>query len=424
MLLIHTIIQIIKPSKNVLGCGIVAYSGENNFDKDKLKILFLYNESRGEQAAGLYTNNESYEFGNNRVIRKIGKASKKIVPYFNFEPTNLSIGHTRKSSLGMGKGIHCVHPFIFDNVVGVHNGTFTNHKEVVNGFQLDEKEYEVDSQIFYKVLEDLYSENKNKIDSFQEAIGYFEGGAALVASFKDDPETLFIYRNKEKPLFRGTINDAEGNKGVYLSSLKEGLEAIDCTNIKEIREGVIYTISRGEVVCTHKKPLSKELPIVVEEVNLNDFELLSSTNPKIVKEVKIPTDQFSYINQYHFEDGSIGIGSTYSNLHKEIKTSGVIFCNTRKAYFARLYYGAYKEESYFFEIPIPSNLFMQSNISNLIAPEYEGTANLIYDMYGQLATLLIDIIEAKEKNDLSLINQDLLQNELFKMESFLSILTD
>lgn len=405
-------------------CGIIAYSGENNFNKDKLKILFLYNESRGEQAAGLYINNEKYEFGESRIVRRIGKVSEKIVPNFSFEPTNLSIGHTRKSSAGMGSGLNCIHPFIFDNVVGVHNGTFNNYKDVLTGFQLDEKDYEVDSKLFYKILEDLYSENKNKMDSFQEAIGYFEGSAALVASFKDDPNTLFIYRNAERPLYRGTINDSEGVKGVYLSSLKEGLEAIDCTNIKELKDNVIYTISKGEVVCTNKKPIVKKLPIIRKEVDLKDYTVLHTTNHNIISEEKIPTGQFTFSKIYHFEDGSKGVGGSYADLHKNLKKSEIIFCNSRQATYARLYYESHRPEDFFFEIPLPTSFCTQSDISNLLSPEYEGTVTLMYDMYGQLATLLINIIEAKAKKDISLIDEDLLQNELFKMESFLSILTD
>ena len=73
------------------------------------------------------------------------------------------------------------------------------------------------AKIFYEVL--------NHLDNPYEAIGYFQGAATLVYAKKDTPESMYIYRDGSRPLFRGTIKDDDGNKGVYFSSIEEGLEA-------------------------------------------------------------------------------------------------------------------------------------------------------------------------------------------------------
>lgn len=400
-------------------CGIVGYSGINSFNTSNLKILFLYNQERGEQASGFYSNDENFQYGVDRVYKSMGKASENLINKVHFEPTTLFIGHTRKSSTGTTKNINHAHPFIFENVVGVHNGTFTNYNDVKKAFKLSD-DVEVDSEVFYKILDGLYSENNNALESFREAIGYFEGGAALVASFKDEPNTLYIYRNEERPLYRGTFKSEEGKQGVYLSSLEEGLEAIECNNIKEIKAGVIYTIKDGIVVCTNKSPIKKELPENKADI-VNSFYEVDEEKVDIVKEEKIPVKSYEYKKEFYFDNGTVGLGPNYNSIHEDILKIKTIYCETRANYYQRIYYG---EKGYFIEVPVPDFIDTNNKIDNIIDGGYENTANLLYDMYGNLSNFLIEVIEAKQENKLDGIDVDILENELIKIEAFLSIVTD
>lgn len=398
-------------------CGIVAYSGKTGFDKNKVKILFLYNESRGEQAAGIYSNEGELDF-KDRVFKTLGKASEKLLPSYNFVETTAMIGHTRKSSTGASDDIRNVHPFVFDNVIGVHNGTFSNYSEVRNAFEMDKDRFPVDSKVLYGLIDETNDE--------QTAVGYFEGGAALVFVKKDDPDTLHVYRNSERPLFRGTCKDANGDNQIYISSIREALSAIECSNIKEFTEGMFYTITNGKVICTNKKPIKKELPKVIsikKEVQVIEEFVYKVDNEEVYP---IPNNPYAYTKATTFTDGSMVVDNKYTSIAEKVKKVETIYCPNRLGVFSRIYIDL--EKGYFIEARIPDSLIMgerQETIAdNLVDSSYHSTYDLLIEMYSSLSELLCDLLEARLNGNYSNIDENILQSNLFRMETFLSIVTD
>lgn len=111
------------------------------------------------------------------IIRDIGTAAEK--------PMGL-IGHTRSATKG-AVSLKNAHPFMFDNVTGVHNGTIhTSFKH--------RAEYDTDSEALYRNINDYGLEealnNANAYDS------------AWALAFVDKKErTLNFVRNDKRPLY-------------------------------------------------------------------------------------------------------------------------------------------------------------------------------------------------------------------------------
>lgn len=218
-------------------CGLIGFCGSKNADPNLLKILMLYNLERGEDAAGMYFNGMNY--------RETGKVTTGLLNSYDIEECKIFIGHDRKASWGTAKNIDNVHPFVFNHIIGGHNGTLTN----VNAL---EKKYKytglIDSKIIFKKLSEEGSYDKMDISILEDL-----DGAAAIVFYNSKTKCLYAYRNKERPLFRG-----KRPEGIYISSIKESLKCIQCENIKEFTEDYIYKIRDGEIEKTKK---IKNVPI-------------------------------------------------------------------------------------------------------------------------------------------------------------------
>ena len=406
-------------------CGIVGYSGKSNFDADKLKILFLYNQPRGEESAGFYTNDKSEDFGINRIEKTMGKASEKLIPKYDFEPTNLFIGHVRKSSRGANT-INNAHPFLAGKYVGVHNGTFSNFVEVARAFEIESSNSDVDSKAFYHVL--------NKVGDPYEAIGYFEGGAALVFTQEDKQDTLTIYRNATRPLFRGTIKDENGDNCIYISSVEEGLNAIGCDNVKEFTEERIYTIENGSLEFSPKHIVKKDLP------KDNFKEIFETGKVKVLHTfedyIETSKEQVgitnAYTSRYTFSNGTVAVEGTHTNITEKIERVEFIFCEIRKEFYVRVHYvdnAGYNSKDRFFEIPIPQSIMGTGKPAATVADEVlddelKGVATLMYEIYGTIQQASINVQDAISSGKTEDLDPLLLVEPTTVMERFLAFTTD
>lgn len=232
--------------KNILCCGLFGFSGKENFDPAKIKILALYNQSRGTDATGVFTLNQG-------VIKTTEKAEdymKKVIT-----PCKLLIGHTRSKTTGYNTESNA-HPFRYNNIVMAHNGNIDNWKELLKRHLFDEKDFDVDSQVLAATLA-----RYNHPGIFSE----MSGGAAIIftdlatSEKEKKPEgkfpalgwdrnsinpspLVYLFRNSLRPLFIGI-----GKEGMYMSSLDKALEIIECREIKEITPLTLYTINEGVI---------------------------------------------------------------------------------------------------------------------------------------------------------------------------------
>lgn len=223
-------------------CGITGFIGKSKANPDLLKILMLYNQERGEDSAGM--------FQNELLSRMMGKASDNLLLQYNVEPSEYFIGHTRKASFGSSKNIDNAHPFQFGRIVGAHNGTLTNTYALEKKYDINE---DIDSKVIFKRLS---TGNLDVLSDFN--------GAAAIIYYNIDEKCMYVFRNSERPLFRG-----KRDEGMYISSIESSLKCIGCTNIKEFQEDYLYKIEKGEIKETKK---IKRNPIVYASSQTSMFE--------------------------------------------------------------------------------------------------------------------------------------------------------
>lgn len=216
---------------NLIGCGIIGYSGF----KDKvanpmiLKFLLLYNEDRGKEACGFY----SKETG---IVKKEGEPRKLLsTSYFNIPITNQFIGHVRQGSSG-GAGDAKAHPFKQGNIILAMNGTISNHYNLCLEYKVDTQPLWVDSDYLCAML----NKTQNK-----EPLTKIDGSCACVY-IDDKTNIMYVYRNIDRPLFKGYKEE-----GMYISSTKESLLAICCNKIEEFKENRLYEIVNGSIIRTY-----------------------------------------------------------------------------------------------------------------------------------------------------------------------------
>jgi len=223
-------------------CGIAGYSSEVNFNTDKLKLLILYNESRGEDATGMWIKR-------NGIIKVNGKASEKFIPDIIIPENTMAICHTRKATRG-AKITKNAHPFRYGNIIGCQNGMVKNVWDLCKENDLKYVDIDVDSQVIYALMDKIKADNPNTY--IEETIKKINQETALLFTDLDTPDVLYAYRNKDRPLFRGLLKFSEQPQ-MYISSIKESLEAIGCDNIKEFKEEYLYSIQNGRILGTPKK---------------------------------------------------------------------------------------------------------------------------------------------------------------------------
>jgi len=102
-------------------CGILGFSGTDDFDLFKIKILGLFNEGRGRDATGIFSNT-------NGLIKSTEEATK----FFSMDvkTDKLLVGHTRSKTTGSNIRANA-HPFRYGNIVMAHNGVISNWKDLI-----------------------------------------------------------------------------------------------------------------------------------------------------------------------------------------------------------------------------------------------------------------------------------------------------
>lgn len=171
-------------------CGIVGCCGDMSLKlKEGFKDMLLINQVRGRDATGAFsvTSNDEVRYAKMVGTPEILFELKSFDSQVMFGLPKVLVGHCRSKTVGDNTRANA-HPYDFDNVIGVHNGTLRSvHK-------LSGHDYKrTDSYTLYDNISDSgLTETMTEVDP--------AGAWALVWWDKTD-NTLNFLRNKERPLW-------------------------------------------------------------------------------------------------------------------------------------------------------------------------------------------------------------------------------
>ena len=182
-------------------CGIIGVAGNvHKKEEDVLRTLLILDSLRGEDSTGCAF---IHRDGKETIAKELGGPfnlfnSKEFEDSYK-KANRAIIGHNRYATVG-GVSKETAHPFDFDTLVGVHNGTLKNKYKL-----LDAKDHAVDSaNLFHHIGE----------KGLTDALGVIDGAWALVWWDKVEDKLNFL-RNKERPLY---MTYTEDSKTVYWAS--------------------------------------------------------------------------------------------------------------------------------------------------------------------------------------------------------------
>ncbi len=263
-------------------CGICGFSGAKGkvLNQDKIKLLLLANQERGKDSLGYFTPTGG-------IVKELGKADEVMSKKdFAIPESNLFIGHIRAATIGFVNKDNA-HPFHYGNVVLAMNGTLSNHWDLCRAYKLDWSKFDVDSQVLAAML---------NIDQSKESLTKILGGCAILYT-DTNTNKLYCYRNSDRPLYRGALDDC-----IYISSIESSLKVIGCTNVKEFKQDILYEIQDG-VILQHSK-VKRAAEEVIDKINksYNKINMSDTLNQELVGMFLEPDRNF-WENAKFFEKG-------------------------------------------------------------------------------------------------------------------------
>lgn len=185
-------------------CGIVGVAGPLAFKQEKaFQQMLIFDSVRGIDSTGIAAIGRGQQecivskaVGNPFELLEMPK-TEKIFKRMNM----VLIGHNRWSTVGESTRKNA-HPFLFDGLVGVHNGTLTNKYQLE-----DSTNFKVDSEALYNHMD------KHGVRAVLDIIQ----GAWSLVWYDFNKHTLNFLRNKERPMFLAW--DTEG-KNLFWASEK------------------------------------------------------------------------------------------------------------------------------------------------------------------------------------------------------------
>lgn len=205
-------------------CGIVGVFAFNNKatkeeESNRRKAMsFLFTEilqetvERGKDATGVSALYESGKFMLKKsdmdaadFIASTGMKEENYDTFTNFctkydERLKVMVGHCRKTSVGNTFNNANNHPIKANNIIGVHNGTLTNHNRIFKELAC-ERDGMVDSEAIMRLMD--YSTNYGKdpftIDSLEYTACRLDGTYSVIAYNAYNPYQVALMR-KGRPM--------------------------------------------------------------------------------------------------------------------------------------------------------------------------------------------------------------------------------
>lgn len=220
-------------------CGIVGVIGK----EDTTEILLNGLEKlayRGYDSAGIYVNSQS---GRDYLVKEPGKISVLKAAVGPEVQGTIGVGHTRWATHGVASQANA-HPHVSEDgrFYLVHNGVLTNYAEL-RATYLSQVNFasETDTEVAVQLIAYLAkTEQLSAKEAFRKALTLIEGSYAFVMIDRNDPETLYVAKNKS-PLLIGVGTDFNVVCSDALAMLNETKDFI------EIHDREMVTLKKDKV---------------------------------------------------------------------------------------------------------------------------------------------------------------------------------
>lgn len=284
---------------NVLGCGLVGFSGEGSFKIPLIRTLLWYNSvaRKSTDATGIFTPSMG-------IIKDVKKPQEFFKDESNInsleENDNILMGHVRAATVGDKTDKSSAHPWDFGDIVMMHNGTLkeASYRDLAVKYELKDEDWKVDSQVLGMAIQKNFQSN----EPFKVLSEYT--GAAAVIIYHKKRESLFVYRDEERTLSYGYLNDSD----MYISSESDILEIIGCTGIKSFDPFKVHEIKDGKI-------LSK-MKVKTKKANKNVFVNKVVTSVKSLLKFKQYTTSKFFLKDFYTGFSHKAINSRYMEGYK------------------------------------------------------------------------------------------------------------
>ncbi|MDO7268721.1 MULTISPECIES: glutamine--fructose-6-phosphate transaminase (isomerizing) [Shouchella] len=275
-------------------CGIVGYIG--NEDAKEILLSGLEKlEYRGYDSAGIAVRTES----DTEVFKEKGRIATLRKAVDENVHSTVGIGHTRWATHGVPSQLNAhPHQSATERYTLVHNGVIENYEQIKRDYLADvQLKSDTDTEVIVQFIEQLAGEGLTTEEAVSKALSLMKGSYAIALLDKEDPDTIFVGKNKS-PLLVGVGENANvvaSDAMAMLTVTDQFIEIMDEELVIVKRDRIEIKTLAGDV--QERKPYTAELDVSdIEKGTYAHFMLKEiDEQPFVIRNI---------IQKYQHEDGS------------------------------------------------------------------------------------------------------------------------
>jgi glutamine---fructose-6-phosphate transaminase (isomerizing) len=210
-------------------CGVFGIVSSRPVSRQDLESLGKHAEQRGRDSSGLIVL-AGGRYIIHRADYRLPRLLKEVSPY----TSHVAMGHSRLITNGLSDN----QPVLYEGVAVLHNGIIVNHEAIWERLGKPRK-LVIDSEVIAAIAAD-HVQSGHALEDLPARV--FELCRGVVACAVVFPELgkLSLFSNNGS-LYAGLKDGA-----TYFSSERFPLESVECTDIAEVRDGIVVDIPTSE----------------------------------------------------------------------------------------------------------------------------------------------------------------------------------